>query len=76
VGQAAGVLEQMVEGQEQLRAELGLVAERLDALERGAKAVVVERPAEPSRLPLWGAIAAIVLAAVALAVALVGTLSP
>ena len=76
VGQTAGVLEQMAEGQEQLRAELGLVAERLDALERGAKAVVVDRPAEPSRLPLWAAIAAIVLAAGALVVAIFGTMSP
>ena len=46
-GQPGGVLEQMVEGQEQLRGELGLVAERLERLERnlsrvdaGAKAAV------------------------------------
>ena len=76
VGQAAGLLEQMAEGQEQLRAEMGLVAERLDAVERGAKAVVIDRPAEPSRLPLWMAIAAIVLAAGALVVAIFGTMSP
>jgi hypothetical protein len=76
-GQAGGVLEQMVEGQEQLRAELGLVAERLEGLERnlarveaGAKAAVVEleRRPGPSRLPLYAAIAAIVLAAAALAI--------
>src|SRR6185503_3603186 len=34
-GPAGGVLEQMAEAQEQVRGELGLVAERLDALERG-----------------------------------------
>jgi hypothetical protein len=78
-GQAGGVLEQMVEGQEQLRAELGLVAERLEGLERnqarleaGTKAAVVElerRPAAP-RTPLYAAIAAIVLAASALAIVL------
>ena len=60
-GRAGGVLEQMVEGQEQLRAELGLVAERLEGLER--------RPV-PSRAPLYAAVAAIVLAAAALAITL------
>ena len=60
-GRAGGVLEQMVEGQEQLRAELGLVAERLERLER--------RPV-PSRAPLYAAVAAIVLAAAALAITL------
>jgi len=78
-GQAGGVLEQMMEGQEQLRAELGLVAERLEALERnqarleaGTKAAVVELERRPpsSRMPLYAAIAAIVLAASALAIAL------
>jgi SpoVK/Ycf46/Vps4 family AAA+-type ATPase len=39
---ASGVLEQMAEGQEQLRAELGIVAERLDALEQ-AQAGLAER---------------------------------
>ncbi len=77
--QAGGVLEQMVEGQEQLRAELGLVAERLEGLERkqarleaGTKAAVVElerRPA-PSRAPLYLAVAALVVAAASLAIAL------
>jgi SpoVK/Ycf46/Vps4 family AAA+-type ATPase len=42
VAAAGGVLEQMAEGQEQLRAELGIVAERLDALER-AQAAAAER---------------------------------
>jgi SpoVK/Ycf46/Vps4 family AAA+-type ATPase len=60
-GRAGGVLEQMVEGQEQLRAELGLVAERLERLER--------RPV-PSRAPLYAAVAAIVLAAAALVITL------
>jgi hypothetical protein len=63
------VLEQMAEGQEQLRAELGLVAERLDALERGAKAAPVEPRPEPTRAPLWIALAALVLAAGALVTA-------
>jgi SpoVK/Ycf46/Vps4 family AAA+-type ATPase len=39
---ASGVLEQMAEGQEQLRAEVGIVAERLDALEQ-AQAGLAER---------------------------------
>jgi hypothetical protein len=76
---AGGVLEQMVEGQEQLRAELGLVAERLEALERnqarleaGTKAAVVELERRPaaSRMPLYAAIAAVVLAATAMTLAL------
>ena len=64
-GQAGGVLEQMVEGQEQLRAELGLVAERLEGLERnqarleaGTKAAVVELDRVPAgRAPKDAAIA-------------------
>jgi type VI protein secretion system component VasF len=75
VGQAAGLLEQMAEGQEQLRAEMGLVAERLDQLERrqaAAKAAVVENERRPasSRAPLWIAVAAAVLAAAALVLVL------
>ena len=71
VGQAAGLLDQMAEGQEQLRAEMGLVAERLDQLERGqtaAKAAIVEQERRPAstRAPLWIAVAAAVLAAAAL----------
>jgi SpoVK/Ycf46/Vps4 family AAA+-type ATPase len=45
VGAAAGVLEQMVEGQEQLRAEQGLLAERLEAL-RAAQEAQGRRVAE------------------------------
>jgi SpoVK/Ycf46/Vps4 family AAA+-type ATPase len=41
-GPVGGVLEQMAEAQEQVRAELGLVAERLETLEQG-QAVLVER---------------------------------
>jgi hypothetical protein len=77
--QAGGVLEQMMEGQEQLRGELGLVVERLDQLERnqarleaGTKAAVVElerRPA-PSKAPLYAAVTAMLLAAATLAVVL------
>ena len=75
VGQAAGLLDQMAEGQEQLRAEMGLVAERLDQLERGqaaAKAAVVERERRhaSTRAPLWIAVAAAVLAAAALVLVL------
>jgi SpoVK/Ycf46/Vps4 family AAA+-type ATPase len=77
-----GVLEQMAEGQEQLRAELGLVAERLEALDARqaglseGHAEVLERlrapVAVPSRAPLYLAVGALVLAAAALVVALVG----
>ena len=51
VAAAGGVLEQMAEGQEQLRGELGLVAERLDTLERAqaAEAGRREREVEESR---------------------------
>jgi SpoVK/Ycf46/Vps4 family AAA+-type ATPase len=80
VAQAGGVLEQMAEGQEQLRGELGLVAERLDRLERtqsnseaNTKAAVAEltRRPPPSRFPLYASIGAAALAAAALAVALI-----
>jgi SpoVK/Ycf46/Vps4 family AAA+-type ATPase len=80
-GPAGGVLEQMAEGQEQLRAELGLVAERLDAMERGQASAgkeserwqaellaLVKVPAP--RGPWIAAIAALALAAGALVVAL------
>ena len=66
-------------GQEQLRAEMGLVAERLEQLEQaqsrletGAREALLElgqRPS-PSRAPLWIAIIAIVVALGAMAVAL------
>jgi SpoVK/Ycf46/Vps4 family AAA+-type ATPase len=46
---AGGVLEQMAEGQEQIRGELGLVAERLDALERSQVELVAGRAAEQER---------------------------
>ena len=51
-GAAAGVLEQMVEGQEQLRAEQGLLAERLEALKAAQEAQsrrVAERESELER---------------------------
>jgi len=51
-GAAAGVLEQMVEGQEQLRAEQGLLAERLEALKAAQEAQsrrVAEREGELER---------------------------
>jgi SpoVK/Ycf46/Vps4 family AAA+-type ATPase len=82
---AGGVLEQMAEAQEQIRGELGLVAERLDALERAQVASAAARAAEleqsrvaveaaAKRRPdrgVWIAVgAAIVLAAGALVAAL------
>jgi SpoVK/Ycf46/Vps4 family AAA+-type ATPase len=76
-----GVLEQMAEGQEQLRAELGLVAERLEALDdrqaglSEGHAQVLERlrapVAAPPRMPLYLAVGALVVAIAALVVSLV-----
>ncbi len=79
---AGGVLEQMADGQEQLRAELGLVAERLDAVERGQTAAGTESERRQAELlalvkapqprgPWITAIAALAIAAAALLVALV-----
>jgi hypothetical protein len=66
----------MVEGQEQLRGELGLVAERLDGLERsqakleaGTRAAVVGLERRP-RAPLYAALAAVLIALAALAIVL------
>jgi SpoVK/Ycf46/Vps4 family AAA+-type ATPase len=81
-GPAGGVLEQMAEGQEQLRGELGLVAERLDAMERGQAAAGKESERRQAELlalakapqprgPWIAAVAAIAVAVAALAVALV-----
>jgi SpoVK/Ycf46/Vps4 family AAA+-type ATPase len=81
-GSAGGVLEHMAEAQEQVRGELGLVAERLDALERGqvtAGKEIERRQAELLELvkapqprgPMFAAIAALAVAAAALVVALV-----
>jgi hypothetical protein len=80
-GPVGGVLEQMAEGQEQVRAELGLVAERLEALEQGQEGTRVElerRQVEalaaaeirPPRGPWIAALGALALAAAALLVAL------
>ena len=62
-GQTGGVLEQMAEGQEQLRGELGLVAERLEQLKRsqGRLEGAMDRQAR-SRLPLYVSVAAVVIA--------------
>lgn len=70
---AGGVLEQMAEGQEQLRAELGLVAERLEALETRQETLLQRLSAAPPvrGVALYLAIAALVLAAAALVLALV-----
>ena len=77
---AGGVLEQMAEGQEQLRAELGLVAERLEALDARqaglskAHAEVLERlrapVAAPSRMPIYLSAGALAAALAALAMTL------
>ena len=76
----AGVLEQMAEGQEQLRAELGIVAERLDALDERqaglskAQAEVLERlrsPAAASRAPMYLGAAALTAAIAALVLSLI-----
>ncbi len=80
-GPVGGVLEQMAEGQEQVRAELGLVAERLEALEQGqegTRAELERRQVEalaaaeirPPRGPWIAALGALALAAAALLVAL------
>jgi len=75
-----GVLEQMAEGQEQLRAELGIVAERLDALDERqaglskAQAEVLERlrsPAAASRAPMYLGAAALIAAIAALVLSLI-----
>ena len=81
-GPADDVLEQMAEGQERLRAELGLVAERLDAMDRSRATAVTESERRQAELlalvkaraprgPWIAAVAALVLAAVALVAALV-----
>jgi SpoVK/Ycf46/Vps4 family AAA+-type ATPase len=43
---AAGVLEQMAEGQEELRGEIGILAERLDAMQKAQAALVSGRKSE------------------------------
>jgi len=77
---SGGVLEQMVEGQEQVRAELALVAERLDALDARqaglskAHAELLERlrlPATTPRAPMFLGAAALVVAVAALVLSLV-----
>ncbi|HEU4952959.1 MAG TPA: AAA family ATPase, partial [Gemmatimonadales bacterium] len=74
-----GVVEQMAEGQEQLRAELGIVAERLDALDERqaglskAQAQVLERlrsPAAAPRAPIYLGAAALIAAIAALVLSL------
>jgi hypothetical protein len=66
VAQAGGVLEQMMEGQDQLRGELGLVAEKLERLESGQvkarEALVKLEGREPSRAPVYLAIGVAVAA--------------
>src|SRR3954453_3585322 len=77
---SGGVLEQMAEGQEQVRAELALVAERLDALDARqaglskAHAEVLERlrlPATTPRAPMFLGATALVVAVAALVLSLV-----
>jgi SpoVK/Ycf46/Vps4 family AAA+-type ATPase len=79
-----GVLERMSEGQEELRAELGLVAERLDDLERrqtraleklgaaqSAALEALQAEGERSRKLWYGVAAALVLAASGLVLVLI-----
>ena len=66
----------MAEGQEQLRAELGLVAERLEGLDARQAGVseVLERlrvPAPPPRAPMYLGAAALVAAIAALILSLI-----
>jgi SpoVK/Ycf46/Vps4 family AAA+-type ATPase len=49
VGAAAGVLEQMAEGQEQLRAELGLLAERIESVRAEQAETAARQRAELER---------------------------
>ena len=49
LAQPGGVLEQMAEGQEQLRAELGLVAERLEGLESAQRKLAERQSEEAAR---------------------------
>ena len=78
-GSPGGVLEQMAEGQEQLRAELGLVAERLEGLDARqgglsqAHAELLERLRAPSapRAPVYLGAAALVAAIAALVLSLI-----
>ena len=73
-----GVLEQMAEGQEQLRAELGLVAERLerlDARQAGLSQAHAEllaglRAPAADRAPIYVAVAALLVAAAAVILSL------
>jgi SpoVK/Ycf46/Vps4 family AAA+-type ATPase len=71
-----GALEQISEGQGELRAELGLVAERLDALEQAREKSRGRRDAElaerrrRARMPLYLALGALVVSAAALVVSL------
>ncbi len=66
-----GALEQMSEGQDQLRGEIALVAERLENLERAREQSRVRRDAElaerrrRARVPLYISLIAVVLAAAA-----------
>ena len=69
-----GVLEQMAEGQEQLRAELGLVAERLERLDarQAGLSEGLERlqVPPPPRAPMYLGAAALVAAIAALVLSL------
>jgi SpoVK/Ycf46/Vps4 family AAA+-type ATPase len=73
-----GVLEQMAEGQEQLRAELALVAERLEGLDTrqaGLSQAHAEllgrlRASSANRAPLYVAVAALLVAAAAVILSL------
>jgi SpoVK/Ycf46/Vps4 family AAA+-type ATPase len=71
-----GALEQISEAQDQIRGELGLVAERLDILERSREESRMRREVEIAarrrrvRIPLYVSVAAFLAAVAALAVSL------
>ncbi len=75
-GPAGGVLEQLADGQEQLRAELGVMAERMEALESGQPELLARRELElaelkrPRRTAVYLAMGSLVVAAAALVVSL------
>jgi SpoVK/Ycf46/Vps4 family AAA+-type ATPase len=71
-----GALEQISEGQDQLRAELGLIAERLDTLERSREESRARREADVTarrrraRIPLYVSVVAFLAAVAAVIVSL------
>jgi hypothetical protein len=75
-----GALEQISEGQDQLRAEVALVVERLDTLERSREQSRVRRDTDlaerrrRARVPLYISLVALVLAAAAVVISFIDKL--